>query len=428
MEQTENIDNTFENISNPIPSYSLDLRQSPIQAVVCPQAGNDRDKKLLEPAAIVEITQHESYNNESVCQPFIFATAILVDAETQKEILLLDDKETPILNGSTSSSVHHLLDPEKELKGGMFLVFPDIAVRKEGCYKLKIVLYKIEAGTFNPLKEKNKVTRQAEVITESFQIIGEASNGQKKKKIPPPILSRSFSQQGIKMKLKRQPSPPPKRRATEIEPIIDEPEKKHLRSTRVRSKSIENTSEDSQTSKKETLPSASGNKVGKSRISDLLNVMEPLIDKSKEISYLPSRNSRDHKLPRLKHCPSVHRDMRREEYSEHHYSRDTEDYVPLYRPKLPSPTSTSQPNYRSLPPPSYGKPANVHSYYPDSPSSTRLPPIRSMPSYPPYPPYEPWYNYNKEYPPPPSWDRWRPFENGRPDYPEEYYPSNYSHS
>ncbi|KAJ3261325.1 hypothetical protein HK103_005933 [Boothiomyces macroporosus] len=70
-----------------------------------------------------------------------------IDELNFREIHFLEDMKTPILSGSTKSAIHELIDPENDSNVGFssFLVFPDIYVRKEGCYKLKIVLYTMKS-------------------------------------------------------------------------------------------------------------------------------------------------------------------------------------------------------------------------------------------------------------------------------------------
>ena len=74
--------------------------------------------------------------------PYIFAYASLLNPDTGEEIPYQDDA-MHILTGSIASCVYHLKDPERSYEFGAFFVFPDIAVRQEGRFKLKISVYKI---------------------------------------------------------------------------------------------------------------------------------------------------------------------------------------------------------------------------------------------------------------------------------------------
>jgi hypothetical protein len=66
-----------------------------------------------------------------------------VDPHTKEELHFIPGENTRILTGSIASCVYHLKDPEKDNSFGAFFVFPDIAVRQEGTYCLKISLFKI---------------------------------------------------------------------------------------------------------------------------------------------------------------------------------------------------------------------------------------------------------------------------------------------
>lgn len=92
---------------------------------------SDQDEK---PASSDPV--HYLYN------PFLFAYATLLDPETLEEIPYMDDS-MHILTGSIASCVYHLKDPENDNQFGAFFVFPDIAIRQEGKFRLKISLFKI---------------------------------------------------------------------------------------------------------------------------------------------------------------------------------------------------------------------------------------------------------------------------------------------
>ncbi|KAJ3276259.1 hypothetical protein HDV01_005707 [Terramyces sp. JEL0728] len=101
-------------------------------------------------------------------QPFLFAYATLVDHQTFEELSFLADESTRILSGVLASSMYTLKDPENPPNFGSFFVFPDISVRKEGVFRLKIALYRMEG---NGGKKENESSED-----ESF------SGGKKSKK------------------------------------------------------------------------------------------------------------------------------------------------------------------------------------------------------------------------------------------------------
>ncbi|KAJ3324410.1 hypothetical protein HDV06_006821 [Boothiomyces sp. JEL0866] len=186
-------------------TYTIILRQSPIHARVSAITDKVGDKKPLEPAAIVELKIHEdeAVTAESArlrFQPFLFAYATLVDHQTFEELSFLADESTRILSGVLASSLYSLKDPENPPNFGSFFVFPDISVRKEGVFRLKIALYRMEGGNGDPLAPR-KVIQKASIMTEPFEVYSSKS-------FPAPaaatLLSRSFAEQGLKLKLRKQ--------------------------------------------------------------------------------------------------------------------------------------------------------------------------------------------------------------------------------
>ncbi|KAJ3276263.1 hypothetical protein HDV01_005711 [Terramyces sp. JEL0728] len=385
METAEIINNPKASTEEPVSSFCLKLRQSPSQADVCPTAGNDRDKKQLEPAAI-------DHDETLLFQPFLFAAAVLIDTTTQREVYFLEDNQTSILTGSTTSSVHNLLDPENDLKAGSFLIFPDISVRKAGTYTLKIVLFKIEG--------------QGELATEPFEVVATTSGAPKRKKIPPTALSKSFSSQGMKMKLKRQPrsnwvienannSPPPaKRRKAEPDTLSDEPEINVKRPRKLPAKAIENEDE-SENYKPKVQLEAVQERRKLSSIRDLLNGENGIhSDNQSHSSTNPRPVTPQHPNDDFRTLPPILPPKRETVYgkpSPENHSRPFPNFDRRERPYLPPPASLlhyrpyrpydSQPPWYSTYPPYHRTPhleywQNHHSRAPNDQNYGHYEPTR----------------------------------------------------
>ena len=74
--------------------------------------------------------------------PYYFLFACLVGGdESEDELHLIDDGKTRFLTGTPVSSLYHLKDIDNS--DAAFFVFPDLGVRKEGKYKLKLTLFEI---------------------------------------------------------------------------------------------------------------------------------------------------------------------------------------------------------------------------------------------------------------------------------------------
>jgi hypothetical protein len=71
--------------------------------------------------------------------PYYFMYAMLADADTDEELHLLQDGKTRYTTGSCVSCLYHLKDIDGSHQG--FFVFPDLSIRVEGRYRLKLCLF-----------------------------------------------------------------------------------------------------------------------------------------------------------------------------------------------------------------------------------------------------------------------------------------------
>jgi len=71
----------------------------------------------------------------------MFASLAKPDDDT--EIHWLKDGRTRCTTGSVVSSLYHLKDTENQNEDAGFFVFPDLSVRTEGSYRLKLSLYEV---------------------------------------------------------------------------------------------------------------------------------------------------------------------------------------------------------------------------------------------------------------------------------------------
>lgn len=62
--------------------------------------------------------------------------ASLISPDSEDELHLLRDRKTRSTTGSIVSSLYRLKDVDN--KDGAFFVFPDLSVRMEGSYRLKV--------------------------------------------------------------------------------------------------------------------------------------------------------------------------------------------------------------------------------------------------------------------------------------------------
>lgn len=75
--------------------------------------------------------------------PYYFMFASLAAPDSDEELHLLKDGKTRYTTGSVVSSLYHLKDHENGGKDAGFFVFPDLSVRTEGSYRLKLSLFEV---------------------------------------------------------------------------------------------------------------------------------------------------------------------------------------------------------------------------------------------------------------------------------------------
>ncbi|KAF0373780.1 velvet factor-domain-containing protein [Gigaspora margarita] len=122
--------------------------------------------------------------------PYFFMYASLVAPDTNEELHLLRDGKTRSTTGSVVSSLYHLKDVDNSDAG--FFVFPDLSVRMEGTYRLKLSLFEIVA---------REVFHCKSIFSEVFVVYSA-------KRFPgmeeSTFLSRSFADQGLKIRIRKE--------------------------------------------------------------------------------------------------------------------------------------------------------------------------------------------------------------------------------
>ncbi|KAI8639756.1 velvet factor-domain-containing protein [Parasitella parasitica] len=195
-------------------NYQLEIRQQPKRAKV--SLINERDRRPIEPPPILQLYWKNCSEEElkkCLQSPFYFTVANLV-TENDPDTPLLPVQE--YMSGSTVSSLHRLRDIDN-LDGGFF-VFGDLAVKKDGKFKLKFSLFEIAEG-----QVENKRT----ILSDAFTVFIP-------KQFPGPVeatfLSRTFSDQGVKMRIRKEHQLQSRKRKHENEtdssftpPVTNEP-------------------------------------------------------------------------------------------------------------------------------------------------------------------------------------------------------------
>ncbi|CAO1630691.1 unnamed protein product [Sympodiomycopsis kandeliae] len=121
--------------------------------------------------------------------PYYFMCAMLADAEKDEELHLLSDGKTRYTTGSCVSCLYHLRDIDGSHQG--FFVFPDLSIRVEGRYRLKLCLFETIG---------NQVHHCHSIYSDPFMVYTA-------KRFPgmeeSTHLSRSFADQGLKVRVRK---------------------------------------------------------------------------------------------------------------------------------------------------------------------------------------------------------------------------------
>ncbi|KAF9257900.1 hypothetical protein L218DRAFT_772041 [Marasmius fiardii PR-910] len=90
-------------------------------------------------------TQTHGYAHSSsyLQNPYYFMFASLAKPDDDVELHWLKDGRTRCTTGSVVSSLYHLKDPQRNNEDAGFFVFPDLSVRTEGSYRLKLSLFEV---------------------------------------------------------------------------------------------------------------------------------------------------------------------------------------------------------------------------------------------------------------------------------------------
>ncbi|KAJ1032465.1 hypothetical protein NDA16_000489 [Ustilago loliicola] len=220
--------------------YQLTVREQPKQSRMC-GVGEKADRRPIDPAPIVQlrvithdrpIRQSNTVESASVAppverrpghgpkvprtpgvrsglpvstalgdgwedkawyleNPYFFMYAMLCHAETNEELHLLNDGKTRYTSGSCVSCLYHLKDIDGSHQG--FFVFPDLSIRVEGRYRLKLCLFETIGHSVHHCKS---------IYSDPFHVYTA-------KRFPgmeeSTKLSKSFAEQGLKVRVRKHP-------------------------------------------------------------------------------------------------------------------------------------------------------------------------------------------------------------------------------
>ncbi|GAA5986213.1 hypothetical protein JCM11641_002891 [Rhodosporidiobolus odoratus] len=183
--------------SQVLPSdYYLDVRQQPRQARMA-GSGEKADRRPIDPPPIIRLrirkpscrsTPSSQLHDADLRTPTLthtlFMFASLVPENSEEELYDLAGGKSKLVAGSVVSSLFHLKDQS-------CFVFPDLSVRTEGRWRLKMSLFELgEEG----------VQFCSSILTDVFQVYSSKRFPGMDKSTE---LSKSFARQGLKLRIRR---------------------------------------------------------------------------------------------------------------------------------------------------------------------------------------------------------------------------------
>ncbi|KAG9308102.1 velvet factor-domain-containing protein [Chiua virens] len=187
--------------------YELTVRQEPKQARMC---GVGADRRPIDPPPIIQLRVVDphtrqppspanpdtedpdpNYAHSFLQNPYYFMFASLAKPDDETELHWLKDGKTRCTTGSVVSSLYHLKDTENRNEDAGFFVFPDLSVRTEGSYRLKLSLFEVVGNTVRHCKY---------IYSAAFYVYTAKKFPGMEESTP---LSCSLADQGIKIRIRK---------------------------------------------------------------------------------------------------------------------------------------------------------------------------------------------------------------------------------
>ncbi|KAI1315742.1 hypothetical protein EDD11_000392 [Mortierella claussenii] len=177
-------------------NYVLSIRQQPLQAKVC--GAKERDRRPIDPPPIVQIKLADpatDRNKDYLQSPYLFMCCNLVHFNDPTGDIVAPAHRA--LAGTVVSSLNRLKDIDNS--DGGFFVFGDMSVRVEGRFCLRFTLFELKED-----QVVHVLSTMSEPMTvhssKTFPGMSEST-----------FLSRCFSDQGVRIRIRKDHHVKPKR-------------------------------------------------------------------------------------------------------------------------------------------------------------------------------------------------------------------------
>ncbi|OAX84384.1 hypothetical protein ACJ72_01247 [Emergomyces africanus] len=194
--------------------FRLTVRQNPERARVA--GGKEKERKPVDPPPIIQlkIDEVKDPGQNYLQSPFYFMCCTLYNATEDRPATTA---QSTALAGTLVSSLHRLKDTDN-LEGGFF-VFGDLSVKIEGEFRLKFNLFE--------MREVKRCGGARDEVVYIKSILSKPFTVSPPKNFPGMAestwLSRSFADQGVKLRIRKEARTLMKRSLTRAEPDYPAP-------------------------------------------------------------------------------------------------------------------------------------------------------------------------------------------------------------
>ncbi|KAI0518026.1 velvet factor-domain-containing protein [Xylaria bambusicola] len=176
--------------------YTLSFMQQPLHAKAA--NGKDKDRRPVDPPPILKLEVATDQDPDGVYKqsPYLIVVAYLEYGPGQDHG---PDAMPPanLMSGTMVSSLHRLKDPGDQ--EGAFFVFGDLTIRREGNYCLRFDLLQMEFGVSS---DPDSLVTVTSVTSNPFRVYSQ-KNFPKQQKNESTFLTRSFSDQGVRLRVRK---------------------------------------------------------------------------------------------------------------------------------------------------------------------------------------------------------------------------------
>jgi hypothetical protein len=143
--------------------------------------------------------------------PHLFCTAHLVNPVDETPYKAVDGK--PTLIGNLCSSIHRLKESIDNSENGFF-IFSDLSVTVLGTWKLMFTVFDLDK---DPMGSSGQVRKLCSICSNPFRV---ATSKDYKGLLESTYMTRHFSEQGVRLRLRKEPRQATKRKITQDDASI----------------------------------------------------------------------------------------------------------------------------------------------------------------------------------------------------------------